>query len=108
MPRHSRVATERDPDVRLTRWRHGDHLSSAKAARLAPGPKDGHVHAEVAVIAPMPKSVGRYQILDRLAVGGMAELFKATLTGEHGFEKLVAIKKILPHLATDRSFVEMF
>jgi eukaryotic-like serine/threonine-protein kinase len=55
-----------------------------------------------------PKSVGRYQILDRLAVGGMAELFKATLTGEHGFEKLVAIKKILPHLARDNSFVEMF
>jgi len=38
----------------------------------------------------------------------MAELFKATLNGEHGFEKLVAIKKILPHLAVDRSFVEMF
>jgi serine/threonine-protein kinase len=60
------------------------------------------------VIAPMPKQVGRYQILDRLAVGGMAELFKATLTGEHGFEKLVAIKKILPHLAADHAFVEMF
>ncbi|HEY4239626.1 MAG TPA: serine/threonine-protein kinase [Kofleriaceae bacterium] len=56
----------------------------------------------------MPKTVGRYQILDRLAVGGMAELFKATLLADHGFEKLVAIKKILPHLATDRSFVEMF
>jgi hypothetical protein len=56
----------------------------------------------------MPKAVGRYQIIDRLAVGGMAELFKATLTGDHGFEKLVAIKKILPHLATDKSFVEMF
>ena len=59
-------------------------------------------------MASMPKAVGRYQIVDRLAVGGMAELFKATLTGDHGFEKLVAIKKILPHLATDRSFVEMF
>ncbi len=58
--------------------------------------------------APTPKSIGRYQIVDRLAVGGMAELFKATLNGDHGFEKLVAIKKILPHLATDRSFVEMF
>src|SRR5258706_4969414 len=56
----------------------------------------------------MPKVIGRYQILDRLAVGGMAELFKATLTGDHGFEKLVAIKKILPHLAVDKSFVEMF
>ena len=56
----------------------------------------------------VPKSVGRYQILDRVAVGGMAELFKATLQGEHGFSKLVAIKKILPHLAGDRQFVEMF
>jgi serine/threonine-protein kinase len=56
----------------------------------------------------MPRQIGRYQILDRLAVGGMAELYKATLTGDHGFEKLVAIKKILPHLAKDRSFVEMF
>ncbi|HET9622671.1 MAG TPA: serine/threonine-protein kinase [Kofleriaceae bacterium] len=60
------------------------------------------------MIAATPKAIGRYQILDRLAVGGMAELFKATLTGQHGFEKLVAIKKILPHLATDTSFVEMF
>ncbi|MBA3451926.1 MAG: serine/threonine protein kinase [Deltaproteobacteria bacterium] len=57
---------------------------------------------------PTPKSIGRYQIIDRLAVGGMAELFKATLMGDHGFEKLVAIKKILPHLAVDQSFVEMF
>jgi eukaryotic-like serine/threonine-protein kinase len=66
------------------------------------------MYSERVVTAPMPKTVGRYQILDRLAVGGMAELFKATLTGDHGFEKLVAIKKILPHLAVDRSFVEMF
>jgi serine/threonine-protein kinase len=38
----------------------------------------------------------------------MAELYKAHLQGEHGFAKLVAIKKILPHLANDRQFVEMF
>ena len=66
------------------------------------------VYDEVAVIVSMPKSIGRYTILDRLAVGGMAELFKATLSGDHGFEKLVAIKKILPHLAVDQQFVEMF
>ncbi|MDB4958578.1 MAG: serine/threonine protein kinase [Myxococcales bacterium] len=59
-------------------------------------------------VGPPPKTIGRYQIIDRLAVGGMAELFKATLVGQHGFEKLVAIKKILPHLAVDQSFVEMF
>ncbi|MEZ4362499.1 MAG: serine/threonine-protein kinase [Kofleriaceae bacterium] len=56
----------------------------------------------------LPRTIGRYTILDRLAVGGMAELFKAQLSGQHGFEKLVTIKKILPHLAVDRSFIEMF
>ncbi len=61
-----------------------------------------------AVIAPTPKDIGRYRVIDRIAVGGMAEIYKATLTGDHGFEKLVAIKKILPHLAADRQFVEMF
>jgi len=58
--------------------------------------------------APLPQSVGKYQVLDRLAVGGMAELLKARITGQHGFEKMVALKKILPHLANDSSFVEMF
>jgi hypothetical protein len=66
------------------------------------------MYSERVVIAAMPRTIGRYQIVDRLAVGGMAELFKATLNADHGFEKLVAIKKILPHLATDKSFVEMF
>src|SRR3569623_1115809 len=55
-----------------------------------------------------PKQIGRYQILDRHAEGGMAALFKAQLPGNLGFEKLVAIKKILQHLANDRAFVEMF
>ena len=58
--------------------------------------------------APLPPTVGKYQVLDRVAVGGMAELLKAKMTGHAGFEKLVALKKILPHLATDESFVQMF
>jgi len=60
------------------------------------------------VTAPVPPTIGKYQIIDRLAVGGMAELFRARIHGSHGFEKLVAIKKILPHLAADPSFVSMF
>ena len=55
-----------------------------------------------AMPGPVPKSVGKYQVLERLATGGMAELYKARVTGQHGFEKLVAIKKILPHLAAAR------
>jgi serine/threonine-protein kinase len=56
----------------------------------------------------LPQSVGRYQVLERLAVGGMAELFKARAIGDHGFEKLVVIKKILPQLVADPAFIQMF
>ncbi len=66
------------------------------------------MYDESAVTSSFPKAIGRYQIIDRVAMGGMAELFKATLQGDHGFAKLVAIKRILPHLATDQKFVEMF
>jgi tRNA A-37 threonylcarbamoyl transferase component Bud32 len=55
-----------------------------------------------------PVPFGRYQLVERLAVGGMAELFKARVVGAHGFQKPVVIKKILPHLAVDAAFVAMF
>jgi eukaryotic-like serine/threonine-protein kinase len=56
----------------------------------------------------LPTAFGRYQLLERLAVGGMAEIFKAKMSGAHGFEKTVVIKRILPHLASDPSFLQMF
>ena len=52
--------------------------------------------------------IGRYQLLARLASGGMAEIFLARQTGIGGFEKLVVVKRILPHLAREQAFVEMF
>ena len=51
---------------------------------------------------------GKYILLDKLAVGGMAELYRAMITGVQGFEKLIAIKKILPHLATEEELVRSF
>jgi serine/threonine protein kinase len=51
---------------------------------------------------------GKYSLVARLATGGMAEIFLARLTGVAGFEKLVCIKRILPHLARDKQFVAMF
>jgi hypothetical protein len=51
---------------------------------------------------------GKYSLVARLATGGMAEIFLARLQGAAGFEKLVCIKRILPHLARDRQFVAMF
>lgn len=50
----------------------------------------------------------RYDLLDRIAVGGMAEVFLAKAYGAHGFEKTLAIKRILPELARDREFEERF
>ncbi|MCP4448766.1 MAG: serine/threonine protein kinase [Myxococcales bacterium] len=55
-----------------------------------------------------PQPFGRYQLLERLAMGGMAELFLAEVAGAHGFAKTVVIKRILPHLAADEKFTEMF
>jgi serine/threonine-protein kinase len=52
--------------------------------------------------------LGQYQLLSRLAVGGMAEIFLARQTGIKGFEKLVVLKKILPQLVKHQEFVDMF
>ncbi len=50
----------------------------------------------------------RYELIDRIAVGGMAEVFRAVAYGAHGFEKTLAIKRILPELARDPEFEERF
>ena len=50
----------------------------------------------------------RYLLLDKIATGGMAEVFKAKSYGVEGFEKLVVIKRILPHLSRNARFVSMF
>jgi eukaryotic-like serine/threonine-protein kinase len=55
-----------------------------------------------------PIEFGRYKLVDRLAVGGMAELFLAEVTGAHGFQKTVVIKRILPNLGSDPEFTAMF
>ncbi len=52
--------------------------------------------------------LGKYEIIKRLATGGMAEIFLARVSGLPGFQKMVVIKRILPQLATKTDFVEMF
>ena len=52
--------------------------------------------------------IGQYQLLEKIDQGGMAEIYRARRSGPHGFEKIVAIKKILPHLANDQDFINMF
>jgi TonB family protein len=55
-----------------------------------------------------PDRFGQYEILEKIASGGMADVFKARRSGVEGFEKIVAIKKILPHLADNEQFIAMF
>lgn len=51
--------------------------------------------------------LGQYELLSRIAVGGMAEIYRGRSVGEEGFEKPVVIKRILPEFASDTRFVEM-
>jgi serine/threonine-protein kinase len=51
---------------------------------------------------------GRYQLLKRIAQGGMAEVYLAQQSGPAGFSKKLVIKKIHPHLAHNEEFVGMF
>ena len=47
------------------------------------------------------QSFGKYQLLKKLATGGMAEVWLARQTGIEGFNRTVVLKRILPHLAED-------
>jgi serine/threonine protein kinase len=55
-----------------------------------------------------PVRFGKYLLLDKIAVGGMAELFRAKIIGVQGFEKLIAVKRILPHLTTEDELITSF
>ena len=57
--------------------------------------------------AQVKTRLGRYELLARLATGGMGEIFLARLEGAEGFEKLYVVKRILPHLADDARFRQM-
>src|SRR5262245_59618651 len=53
------------------------------------------------------ETLGRYLLVRKLAVGGMAEIFLAKLIGAAGFEKEVVLKRILPQWSRHRDFVDM-
>ncbi|HLB94649.1 MAG TPA: protein kinase [Nitrospiria bacterium] len=55
-----------------------------------------------------PQHFGKYLLIDKIGTGGMAEVYLAKQSGLKGFEKVVAIKRILPHLTQDPEFISMF
>jgi len=54
------------------------------------------------------RRLGRYEVLAQLASGGMATVYAARAQGVAGFERLVAVKVLHPHLAHDDEFISMF
>lgn len=59
-------------------------------------------------ILPEPVRFGKYYLLERISVGGMAEIYKAKAFGVEGFERLLAVKKILASIAENDDFIDMF
>ncbi len=55
-----------------------------------------------------PTRYGKYLLLEKLATGGMAQLYRAKHLGVQGFEKIIAIKQILPHLTAEKELVDAF
>ncbi|MBH24129.1 MAG: hypothetical protein CMH57_06695 [Myxococcales bacterium] len=59
-------------------------------------------------VLPKPIPFGKYCLLEKISVGGMAEVFKAKAFGAEGFERLLAVKRILNSIAEDETFISMF
>ena len=57
---------------------------------------------------PAIARIGRYEVLGRLAEGGMAEIFLAREQAQGGATRLVVVKRLRPHIAKDATVREMF
>ncbi|HVR41911.1 MAG TPA: TonB family protein [Thermoanaerobaculia bacterium] len=93
--------------------RRGSGPDPARPAAPEPIPPTGPAPSssppgEVTMTARPGARFGQFVLRAKIATGGMAEVWKAQMQGVEGFEKLVAIKRILPHLAADQEFVSMF
>ena len=114
-PPKPRLSSDTDVDRMISDTLSGLAIPKARPAGATPPPASvltptlrRREEPAAAVPSSGPDRFGQYEILERIAAGGMAELYKAKRTGVEGFQKIVAIKKILPHLADDEAFVTMF
>src|ERR1700679_4225888 len=81
-----------------------DDSGGDRPARPAPADDDSAIRA-----APeLPSTFGKYYLTEKLATGGMAEIYLAKLIGPGGFEKQLVIKQIHPKLTGQRHFVDLF
>src|SRR6266567_522136 len=58
--------------------------------------------------APDERAFGKYELIDRLGRGGMADVWRARIAGPQGFQRVLVLKRILPHLVEDPRARELF
>jgi serine/threonine protein kinase len=79
-----------------------------QSAALAGGTLSGALPTLSASTGNPPEVFGKYHLLEKIATGGMAEVWRARAYGMAGFEKILVIKKVLPNLAEDDEFIKLF
>jgi serine/threonine protein kinase len=62
----------------------------------------------VSVQLSEPIQFGKYTLFERIGRGGMADVYKGRVSGPQGFERTFVVKRILPHLSEDATFIKMF
>jgi serine/threonine-protein kinase len=72
------------------------------------GPKASGELSTGKTVHAFPHPFGRYTLVERLGVGGMAEVFRATQAGPGEFSRDLVIKRLLPHHAENPRFIQMF
>lgn len=97
------AGARREPDEE-TAISHGPEGVASNLVSAAPGPS----RAKPSEPLTLHRWVGRYELIHRLAHGGMATVYLGRAKGKAGFEKVVAVKVIHPHLASEAEFVGMF
>jgi eukaryotic-like serine/threonine-protein kinase len=75
---------------------------------LARGPKDDRAPTIAVAVAGAVSVIGRYTLVDRIGLGGMAEIYAAVTSGEGSFRRPVVIKRLRPELTADPNAVAQF
>ncbi len=58
-------------------------------------------------LTELPAPFGKYELLEKIGTGGMAEIFRARSVGPDGFEKILVIKRVLPELVSNKAFISL-